>query len=99
MKTAEELASKGDTKGQKDQIINELVKVHQRFQARITEYQILLKMTIQFFGSLHQVSINHKSLSSFFLIVHTKYLQRNRIVSKIKWKKIFQVIINISLVF
>eukprot|EP00106_Octopus_bimaculoides_P016754 XP_014784196.1 PREDICTED: titin-like isoform X3 [Octopus bimaculoides] len=53
--TAETLSSKGDTKGQKDQIVNELVKVHQRFQARVTEYHFLLKMTIQFFGSLNQL--------------------------------------------
>lgn len=56
LKTAELLSLKGDTKGQKDQIINELVKVHHRFQARIHEYQILLKMTIQFFRNLDQVS-------------------------------------------
>ncbi|XP_064598296.1 coiled-coil domain-containing protein 141-like isoform X2 [Liolophura sinensis] len=55
LKTAEMLGFKGDTKGQKDQIVNELVRVHQRFQARIHEYQLLLKMTIQFFQNLHQV--------------------------------------------
>ncbi|XP_013393635.1 titin [Lingula anatina] len=55
LQTAEMLALKGDTKGQKDQIVNELLKVHQRFQARITEYQILLNMTIQFYKNLHQV--------------------------------------------
>lgn len=55
LKTAELLSLKGDTKGEKDKIISELVKVHQRFQARINEYQILLKMTITFFKNLHQV--------------------------------------------
>ena len=50
------LSLKGDTRGQKEQIMNELIKVHQRFQARIHEYQILLKMTIQFFKNLDQVS-------------------------------------------
>lgn len=61
MSTAELLSLKGNTKGQKDQIINELIKVRQRFTARIHEYQILLKMTIQFFRNLDQVSvISHK---------------------------------------
>lgn len=55
IKTAELLGLKGDTKGQKDQIINELIKVHQRFQARINEYQLLLKMTIEFYKHIGQV--------------------------------------------
>ena len=46
---------KGDTKGQKEQIVNELIKVRQRFHARIHEYQILIKMTIQFFRNLDQL--------------------------------------------
>ncbi|XP_012936768.1 uncharacterized protein LOC101859779, partial [Aplysia californica] len=55
LKTAELLAAKGDTKGQKDQIVNELIKVHQRFQGRINEYQILLKMTIEFYRHIGQL--------------------------------------------
>ena len=55
LKTAELLAAKGDTKGQKDQIVSELVKVHQRFQGRINEYQMLLKMTIEFYRHIGQV--------------------------------------------
>jgi len=51
------LSLKGDTRGQKEQIVNELIKVHQRFHARIHEYQILLKMTIQFFKNLDQVNV------------------------------------------
>ena len=57
LKTAEMLSLKGDTRGQKEQIVNELIKVHQRFHARIHEYQILLKMTIQFFKNLDQVNV------------------------------------------
>lgn len=53
--TAEMLSMKKDTKGQKDQIVNELLKVHTRFQARITEYQVLLNMTIRFFENLSKV--------------------------------------------
>ena len=51
------LSLKGDTKGQKDQIVNELLKVHTRFQARITEYQLLINMAIKFFKNLSQVKI------------------------------------------
>ncbi|XP_074642495.1 uncharacterized protein LOC141899810 [Tubulanus polymorphus] len=57
LKTAEMLALKGDTKGQKDQIVNELLKVHQRFQARIGEYKTLLTMTIAFFKNLEQLDM------------------------------------------
>ncbi|RUS90398.1 hypothetical protein EGW08_001893, partial [Elysia chlorotica] len=55
LKTAEMLAAKGDTKGQKDQIVNELLKVHQRFQARINEYQILIKMTLEFYKHIGEL--------------------------------------------
>ena len=55
LKTAELLSLKGDTKGEKEKIVNELLKVHTRFQARITEYQLLLNMTIKFFEHLKQV--------------------------------------------
>ena len=55
LKTAEMLALKGDTRGQKEQIVNELIRVHQRFQARMNEYQILIKMTIEFFKNVSQV--------------------------------------------
>lgn len=57
LKTAEMLSMKGDTKGQKEQIVNELLKVHTRFQARITEYQLLINMAIKFFQNLSQVCV------------------------------------------
>jgi hypothetical protein len=53
------LAAKGDTRGQKDQIVNELVRVHQRFQARMNEYNILIRMTIEFFKNVSQVCGKH----------------------------------------
>ena len=58
LKTAELLSLKGDTKGEKEKIVNELLKVHTRFQARITEYQLLLNMTIKFFEHLKQVGVH-----------------------------------------
>lgn len=60
LKTAELLSLKGDTRGQKEQIVNELIRVHQRFQARMNEYQILIKMTIQFFKNVSQVYLLRK---------------------------------------
>ena len=56
LKTAELLSLKGNTRGQKEQIVNELIRVHQRFQARMNEYQLLIKMTIEFFKNVSQVS-------------------------------------------
>ena len=59
LKTAEMLGLRGDTHGQRDQIISDLLKVHTRFQARITEYQVLLNMTAKFFKNLEQVRANY----------------------------------------
>jgi len=55
LKTAETLALKGDTHGQRDQIINELMRVHTRFQARVAEYSTLLNMAVKFFQDLAKV--------------------------------------------
>ena len=55
LKTAEMLALKGDTQGQRDQIINELMRVHTRFQARVSEYRTLLNMAVKFFQDLSKV--------------------------------------------
>jgi len=55
LKTAEMLALKGDTQGQRDQIIGELMRVHTRFQARVSEYHTLLKMAVKFFQDLAKV--------------------------------------------
>lgn len=56
LKTAELLSLQGDTQGQRDQLVNELLRVHTRFQARINEYQILLNMTVKFFENLREVT-------------------------------------------
>lgn len=49
------LSLKGDTRGQKDQIVNELLKIHTRFQARLNEYQVLISMTTKFYNNLSQL--------------------------------------------
>ena len=53
--TAEVLGLKGDTKGEKEHIVDDLMKVHHRFQERLTEYKVLLKMTIAFFVDIKEV--------------------------------------------
>lgn len=55
LKSAELLSLRGDTRGQKEQIINQLLKVHTRFIARIGEYKFLLNMATKFFDNLKQV--------------------------------------------
>ena len=75
LKTAEMLSLKGDTHGQKDQIINELLKVHTRFQARINEYQVLLNMTVKFFTNLNQVrwTLNLEVLLSLVCFLYSDF--------------------------
>jgi hypothetical protein len=57
LKTVELLSLKGDTHGQRDQIVNELLKAHTRFLARIGEYRFLLNMSEKFFENLDQVTV------------------------------------------
>ena len=56
LKTAELLSLKGNTRGQRDELVNEILKVHTRFTARLGEYRFLLNMAEQFFNNLAQVS-------------------------------------------
>lgn len=73
LKTAELLSLRGDTRGQRDQIVNELLKVHTRFQARIGEYRYLLNMATKFFENLTEVT-NLKNLILFiYLEVEDKW--------------------------
>jgi len=55
LKAAEMISLKGDTRGQRDQVINELLKVHTRFQARVGEYRFLINMATKFFENLSQL--------------------------------------------
>lgn len=55
IKKAEELALRGSTSGESDILINDLIKVNQRFQGRITEYKTLLSMSIKFYKDLDEV--------------------------------------------
>ena len=51
------LALKGNTGGEHDIIVNDLIKVHQRFQARVSEYRTLLNMSIKFYKDLDEVCL------------------------------------------
>lgn len=62
LKSAELLALKGDTHGQRDQIVNELLRVHTRMQARVNEYRILLGMAVRFYEDLSKVRKRFKGL-------------------------------------
>ena len=55
LKAAEMLSLKGDTQGQREQIVSELMRVHTRFQARVAEYRTLLNMAVTFFQDLAKV--------------------------------------------
>lgn len=56
LRTAEKLSLKGDSHGEKEKIVNELLKVHSRLSARVNEYNILLNMTSRFFEQLNKVN-------------------------------------------
>lgn len=52
---AETLGARGDTHGQKEQIVDELAKRAHRFQARIEEYETLLRRATSFFANLREL--------------------------------------------
>ena len=64
MKKAELLSLKGNTRGQRDELVNEILKVHTRFTARLGEYRFLLNMAEKFFNNLSQVT--DKMIDLFF---------------------------------
>jgi len=55
LKIAELLSLKGNTRGHRDELVNEILKVHTRFTARVGEYRFLLNMAEKFFNNLSQV--------------------------------------------
>jgi len=65
LKTAELLSLKGNTRGQRDELVTEILKVHTRFTARLGEYRFLLNMAEQFFNNLAQVTRRPPVVSSF----------------------------------
>jgi len=79
LKTAEMLALKGDTQGQRDQIVGELMRVHTRFQARVAEYNTLLNMAVRFFQDLAKVTETERVYSPNKIIhrIQQKTMQSN----------------------
>ncbi|CAH1249860.1 MYLK [Branchiostoma lanceolatum] len=57
VKTAEMLAARGETGPQKESLIMDLLRVHQRFQARLAEYILLLEMAIAFFDNINKLNM------------------------------------------
>lgn len=55
LKTAEMLAAKGDTGGEKEQIVERLTSAHHRFMNRVGEYQIVLTLSIDFYQKVNKV--------------------------------------------
>nr|CAD7442106.1 unnamed protein product [Timema bartmani] len=57
IKTADSLAQKGDSQGEKDTVVGKLTEQHEKLQGIVTEYQVLLQMLIAFFKNLAEVHI------------------------------------------
>ncbi|KAJ4429612.1 hypothetical protein ANN_21798 [Periplaneta americana] len=64
IKTAETLAQKGDTHGQKEAIVESLMELHNKLQVIITDYQVLLQMLISFFKNLAELEKTIENLQS-----------------------------------
>ncbi|XP_063953801.1 titin-like isoform X4 [Lytechinus pictus] len=56
LKTAEMLGAKGDTGGEKEQVVERLTSAHHRFMNRVGEYQIVLTLSIDFYKKVNKVN-------------------------------------------
>ncbi|XP_071443400.1 titin isoform X2 [Hetaerina americana] len=64
VKTIEALTLRGETEVQKDQVIKNLMELHQKFQLICTEYQILVQMLIAFFRNMSELDRTIENLQS-----------------------------------
>ncbi|VDP43556.1 unnamed protein product [Soboliphyme baturini] len=55
LRQIEKVGVKGDTQGQKDSLVDELVRSSQRLQKCTTDYEILSTMTVTFFRNLQRI--------------------------------------------
>lgn len=55
LKTAETMGAQGDTRGEKEKLVTELLECHQQLQQTVTQFEVLTSMTVTFFRNLHQV--------------------------------------------
>ncbi len=68
LRTAEQLGIRGETNGQKEEIVNELVKVHQQYLSRINQARSLLHTIINYYKNTSKIEIqlinNERIISS-----------------------------------
>ncbi len=55
LRTAEQLSMRGETNGQKEQIVNELVKSHQQYLSRINQTRSLLHTMINYYKNILKI--------------------------------------------
>ncbi|CAF3636008.1 unnamed protein product [Rotaria sordida] len=68
LRTAEQLGMRGETNGQKEQIVNELVKAHQQYLSRINQTRSFLHTMINYYKNTSKIEIqfinNERIISS-----------------------------------
>ncbi|CAF0743307.1 unnamed protein product [Adineta steineri] len=57
LRIAEQLSMRGETNGQKEQIVNELVKVHQQYLSRINQTRSFLHTMIDYYKNTSKIEI------------------------------------------
>lgn len=55
LRTAEQLGLRGETYGQKEQIVNELVKIHQQFLSQINQTRNFLHTIINYYKNVSKI--------------------------------------------
>jgi hypothetical protein len=69
LRTAEQLGMRGETNGQKEQIVNELVKVHQQYLLQINQTRSFLHTIINYYKNS--------------LKIETQFINNGRIISSL----------------
>lgn len=68
LRTAEQLGMRGETNGQKDQIVNDLVKTHQQYLSRVNHVRTFLHTMINYYKNTSKIETqminNNRILSS-----------------------------------
>lgn len=55
LRTAEQLGMRGETNGQKEQIVNDLVKTHQQYLSRISQTRSFLHTMINYYKNTSKI--------------------------------------------
>ena len=68
LRTAEQLGMRGETNGQKEQIVSELVKTHQQYLCRVNHVRTFLHTMINYYKNTSKIETqmfnNNRTLSS-----------------------------------